>query len=626
MNSINSNNTQIQQHQVAENKTEKSEKVVSDKNALDKIKDYFEPRIDTAKGIDTSGDMPYSSRTSAAMGGAIKGLFSLGVAGAVTGVASGVAGVAVGEETGSSAKAYLAGATVGAGSYLASTTALAAISGTILPGATGIGLASASGAVGGALGTLIEKSLNDKEAKTAELNQAQGITETPSKGKKMLKKLAPIAAGTAAGAAIGIVGGPSLAIASAISGGIGGAIGAGLADKLPENADKKETAKMALLSAGVGAGVGALAGAGTETAMSANPEFVGTFLGVNAMMGALTGTSATISASRLSETRDSSTSGYAAAMLTNAVTGLGGPAMNMASSIGAAIGSKAGSKLDADATLKQKCVSTAKKIGLSAGAGAAIGAATGAFAGPVGMAVGAGIGAVTSTTGALVGPKVNQAIRNATADFQKLLAPAADKVSKFALDKLGTDKGLTAVGSLVGVIGGIPLIIAAGALAGPIGAAVALVGSAVMSGVKFAGIAKDIGNTKQIEALMPKLEEINDVMCQIAYHSIAPQLEGMTDEQKQAFYNDLQSQSFEELKGKEKEINAYRKNLSNAVYAQFKEPLKDVKGKEAKKEFLESQVELLKPEILQILVQGAIQLGQEQEQAEQGQEQTEQAN
>lgn len=595
MNSISSGNTQIPQTQSTQ-KTVETE--VAEKSSIDKIKDYFEPRIDTANGIDTSGDLPYSSRKSAAFGGALKGFFSLGLQGAVTGAASGVVGVAVGEETGSSNKAYLAGATVGAGTLLASTVALSAASGNILQGTAGIGLSSASGAVGGILGTVIEKSLNDKEAKS--LQGANTSNDISPKGKSFLKKMAPVAAATAAGAAIGMIGGPATAIAGAISGGIGGVVGANLADKLPEDADKKEIGKMALLSAGVGAGAGALIGAGAEVAVSDNPLALGTAMGSTSMIGALTGTSATISSSRLSETRDSSTSAYAAAMLTNAVTGLGGPALNMASSIGAAIGAKGDS--------------TIKKVGLSLGAGAAIGAASGAFAGPVGMAVGAGLGAVTSTAGTLVGPKVNQAIRNATADLQKVMTPAANKISKFAIDKLGTDKGLVTMGALTGVIGSIPLAVAAGSFAGPIGVAVALVGSAVMSGVKFAQIAKDIKNVKQIEELMPKLEDINDVMCQMAYQTIAPQLEGMSDEQKQALYNDLQTQSLDELKGKEKELSDVRKNLSNAIYSQIKAPLKEIKGKEQKSEFIESQVELLKPEVIQILVQSAMSNIQEQEQ------------
>ena len=232
------------------------------------------------------------------------------------------------------------------------------------------------------------------------------------------------------------------------------------------------------------------------------------------------------------------------------------------------------------------------------------------------MAVGAGLCAATSVAGTIAGPKVNQAIRNATADLQKAISPAANKISGFALDKLGTTNGLVSIGALTGVIGGIPLAIAAGAIAGPIGAAVTLVGSAIISGVKFAKMAKDIAQVKDIEKMMPGLEEINNAMCHFAINAspeLQEALKGMTEEQQQAFYKDLQAQSLEELKGKEKEINAIKKGLSNAIYAQLKEPMKKIKGKEEKSEFLASQIEALKPEIFQATTQNIISLMQQEE-------------
>ncbi len=592
MNSVsNANNIPLQQPSVKPEAAVVNVETKESSSALQKIADYFEPRPET------TGDMPYSSPKSAATGGALKGFFSLGIPGAVAGAGAGFAGVSVGEETGSMTKALLAGSTVGAGALLTST----AITSSLAGGAAGlasIGIMAAAGAVAGATGTLIEKLQNSKIQKTDESGKPVELSKT----KSIIKKMAPIAAGAATGAAMGAIGGPVTAIAGAVVGAIGGMTGSSFADKLSENATTKETAKMSLLTATLAAGGGAVAGAVAAIATSANPAAAGLALGSTALMGGLTGATATISGSSRAETRDGSFGGFTAGMLTTAFTGIGGPAVNLSASIGGAVGARMESK--------------AKKIALSAATGAALGAVSGSFAGPAGIATGAVIGAGASVAGALAGPKIQQAIRNLTADVQKFIKPLTGKVSDFVLDKLGVEKGLTTVGALTGALGAIPLAVAGGALLGPIGAAATLVVSAVAGGVKFAKIAKDITQSKNLDQKMqqlgPSTEDINNFMCANAFRQIEPQLAGMTDEQKAAFYQDLSTQSLAELNTKQKEIDALRKNISSAVYNELKKPLKDIKGKENKDKFISEQIEMAKDNLTAVMAEGVLAILQNQ--------------
>lgn len=536
------------------------------KSALKKIADYFEPREDT------SGDLPYSSPKTAAVSGGIKGFFTSGAVGAAAGAAGGYAGVRVGEETGSMAKALSAGAVVGAGTLVAGTSvAAAAVTGAGLGAAALTGSSALAGAVGGGVGAAVKHVQAGKDISP------------------VAKTLTPIALGAAAGAAAGALGGPVGAAAGAVIGGVSAAV----SKPVP---DESNPAKSAVLSAVVSAGAGAVTGGALAAATSGSPALAGSAVGATALMGGLTGASAVISGSRTAEVRDGSTAGFAASAITGAFTGVGGGAVNMAASIGGAVGAR--------------FEHTAGKI-LAAGAtGGAIGAAGGAFAGPAGMVIGAAAGAGTAIAGAIAGPKVQQAVRNLTADVQKAMQPFSEKVSGFIIDKLGEEKGLAAVGAITGAIGSIPAGMLAGAILGPVGAAAAVVTSAVMGGVKFAGIAKDIAGGKAVAAELaangPSIEDINDYMCRAAFAKIEPQLAGASDAEKAAFFNDLKTQSLAELKTKEKELSAMSKQLGNAIYADLKEQMSGIKDKDERRKFIAEQIFQARPGLTKVMAEGIV--------------------
>lgn len=558
-NEIQENQAEIQEQETAISEDSPKEK----KSTLKSIVDYFEPRETT------SGDLPYSSPKRAAVAGGVKGFLSMGASGAIAGAAGGYAGVRVGEETGSMSKALAAGAAVGAGTLLVGSAVLSGSAGV----ASGAGLMAVSGAVAGGTSAAI---------KHIEAKSEKEINPT-------VKKLAPIAAGIASGAAIGAIGGPVSAAAGAVVGGISSVLSEPVSDE-------KSTIKSSLLSAAVSAGAGAVTGGMLAAGASGNPVAALTNVGAVSLMGGLTGASSVISGSSSGDVRDSSETAFAAAALTNAFTGVGGGAANMAASIGGAVGSR--------------FESTAGKVLASAAAGGAVGALGGSFAGPVGAAIGATIGAGTAVAGAVVGPKLQQGIRNFTEDVQKFIKPATEKFSSFIIDKLGEVKGLAVVGALTGAISSAILGVTAGALFGPAGA-IAIVGAgAITGGAKFASIGKDIVGAKQVIAELktkgPSLEDINNYMCQAAFGQIEGQLGDMSLEDKKALYSQLVSQSMTELKAHEKEIDAIYTNMGNAIYQEMKKDLSDIKGKEQKQEYIDSQIEGAKLPLTQGISQNIV--------------------
>lgn len=534
-----------------------------EKPALKKIADYFEPRETT------SGDLEYSSPKKAAFAGGVKGLFSGGITGAAAGVCGGYVGVRVGEETGSMTKALAAGGAVGAGTLIAGSSLLASAAGGASVAASVGGLALA-GAVGGGLGAAIKQVQNNSET---ELN--------PS-----VKTLAPIAVGVAAGAAAGAISGPVGAVAGAVVGGLSAALSKPVSDE-------KSAGKASLLSAAVSAGAGAVTGGVLAAASSSNPINGAKALSAAGLLGGLTGASAVISGSRESDIRDASAGGFTAAALTEAFTGLGGGTVSMAASIGGAVGARFENK--------------AGKVIAAGLTGGALGAAGGAFAGPVGAASGAALGASTSIVGAVGGPKVQQGIRNFTEDLQKKIQPFSEKVSSFIIDKLGEEKGLTAVGAITGALGSIPVGLLAGAVLGPIGAAAALAVSAIAGGFKFSNIAKELSDLKTVRSEMaakgPSLEDINSYMCQAAFKKIEPQLANLSPEEKKEFYEELYKQSFVELKTKEKEIKEAAKQLADAVYAELKPMLGEIDDKEDKQKFISGQISSSKPVLTNLMAE-----------------------
>jgi outer membrane lipoprotein SlyB len=145
-------------------------------------------------------------------------------------------------------------------------------------------------------------------------------------------------------------------------------------------------------------GAGALAGAATGAAVGAvvaGPAGAVSF----AITGALTGAIGTLYGSGKANSRDGT---FGSAFLGGAIFG---PQEGLIAGVAGGIGGKAFDQ-------------TGRTV-LGAVSGAVIGGAIGALGGPVGILVGAVKGALLGAGGTLLGPRLNQAVRNCGADINK---------------------------------------------------------------------------------------------------------------------------------------------------------------------------------------------------------------
>jgi len=221
------------------------------------------------------------------------------------------------------------------------------------------------------------------------------------------------------------------------------------------------------VKAGEKAGFGVAIAAGAATG-AATGAAIGAILGgpsgaVNmAISGAFSGTIGTLYGSSRSSTRDGTFGGGVVGAIVL------GPAGALAGGVAAGIGGKAND--------------TIGRAVLGAGSGALIFGALGAMSGPSGIAVGALKGALIGSAGAVIGPRINQAVRNFRQDLTVYLDKKTEKQMKDVKLKKWQKMSLGAVaGALPMAFSGFMLTRSMGV--GPIGlAAGAVIGGAM--GVK----------------------------------------------------------------------------------------------------------------------------------------------
>jgi hypothetical protein len=335
---------------------------VNIQTSLQKVSKYTAPRVDRAKGIDTSGDEvvvdPNGNSVArrsgpGVMAGGIQGYLLDGISGAAGGLIGSFSGAAVAKKTNMLAGAAT-GTTVGALTSVALTAGLAAAFGGT-PG--NLIFAAVSGGLAGLSGTLAS---------------------------------APGGAGVMSGGIQGFVGNRMSGMAA---GSVGGYIGLEVGERTGSTplALLAGTASGALMGAGTTAGLLALVGGSANTAM-----LVG-----SAVLGGLAGVAGTIGGSLRSAPKDGVYGGMAAGMAAGAM--VGNPMLGLSTAAASGFAARAESKVG--------------QMILGAGAGAVTGAISGALLGPAHILTGAIAGALAAPVGAVVGTASRQVMRNAQVDL-----------------------------------------------------------------------------------------------------------------------------------------------------------------------------------------------------------------
>lgn len=330
--------------------------------SLKKVVNYTAPRIDRAKGVDTSGDEVIVDRNGdsvarragpGVLAGGIQGYLLDGVSGAAGGLIGSVSGAAVAKKSNMLAGAA-AGTTVGALTSVALTAGLSATFGG-QPG--NLIFAAVSGGLAGLSGTLAS---------------------------------APGGAGVMSGGIQGFVGNRMSGMAA---GSVGGYVGLEVGERTGSTglALAAGTASGALMGAGTTAGLLGLVGS------SATP---GMLVG-SAVLGGLAGFAGTIGGSLRAAPKDGVYGGMAAGMAAGAFTG--NPMLGLSTAAASGFAARAESKVG--------------QLILGVGAGAVSGAVAGALLGPSGIVSGAVAGAIAAPLGAVAGTSSRQVMRNAQVDL-----------------------------------------------------------------------------------------------------------------------------------------------------------------------------------------------------------------
>lgn len=330
--------------------------------SVKKVIQYTQPRVDRAKGMDTSGDEvlvdqvgnPVPRRAGpGVLAGGIQGYLLDGVSGAAGGLIGSATGAAVAKKTNMLAGAA-AGTTVGALTSVALTAGLTA-------------------AVGGQPGNLIFAAVS---------GGLSGLSGTLAS--------APGGSGVMTGGIQGFVGNRMSGMAA---GSVGGYVGL-------EVGQRTGSTPLALLA---GTGAGALMGAGTTAGLlhlvggSANTAM----LVGSAALGGLAGFAGTIGGSLRSAPKDGVYGGMATGMAAGAM--VGNPMLGLGTAAAAGFAARTESPVG--------------QLILGAGAGAVTGAITGALMGPAGILPGAIAGAIAAPLGAVAGTASRQVMRNAQVDL-----------------------------------------------------------------------------------------------------------------------------------------------------------------------------------------------------------------
>lgn len=610
----------------------------------EKVADYFEPRATTG------ADLEYSSPFRAGTSGALQGFFVGGIEGAVGGASGGVVGTRIGEETGSMKNALLAGSIAGAGATLLTASIIPLVMGSpsilstyiLTMGLIGAGAGAAGNAVGifkdekhrKELSELINKAIKSENLKadeSSEKTKPQVGTEetTEQKGrisfllnkivenlqtggkavldktrkfvitplKKLIEKnpkLFATLAGAGMGTAAGALGGPVGMGLGALTGGVNGFLGAKMAEKM-ESVRNGNTKRA--ISSGIGAGTvltastGALMGAAAAATAVGNPA-IGVMMLSASLIGALSGTAGTLSGSRLGSVRDGAYGGFITGYLAKAFSGLGGTLTPLSSSIGAAVGARA--------------ESTIGKAMLGAVAGGTLGAATGAIGGPIAAAAAGAVGAIAGGIGAAGGPKLQQAVRNLTEDFQKKLSGAADKVTDGLIGVFGRKGGIIAAGVLAGAVGSAPMALMASIVLGPAGLIIPSVVGGAISGYKFSQQFKDMENINKVNKELiehgPIMVDLKEQMVNMALPGLKEQLKNLPEDVQKMHLDSFQKSCEKELVDAKPIIDKIEQAMSAEIYKSLKKDMKKMKTEEEKEKFLENRISAAKPELARIIV------------------------
>lgn len=331
--------------------------------SLQKVVSYTQPRVDRAKGVDTSGDevlirddkgVPLPRRAGpGVMAGGIQGYLLDGISGAAGGVLGSATGMAVAKKTNMLAGAA-AGTTVGALTSVALTAGMAAVLGGT-PGS--LMFAAVSGGLAGLSGTLAS---------------------------------APGGAGVMSGGIQGFVGNRMSGMAA---GSIGGYVGLEVGERTGSTplALLAGTASGALMGAGATAGLLSVAGGSPNAGLLVS----------SAVLGGLAGFAGTIGGSLRSAPKDGVYSGMAAGMAAGAM--VGNPLLGLSTAAASGFAARAESKVG--------------QAILGVGAGAISGAISGALLGPANILTGAIAGAIAAPVGTVVGTTLRQVMRNGQVDL-----------------------------------------------------------------------------------------------------------------------------------------------------------------------------------------------------------------
>ncbi len=359
------------------------------------IRNYTQPRIDRAKGVDTSGDIPELRPGAGVLAGGIQGYLLDGISGAAGGVVGSYAGIAAKNKT----QSMLVGAAVGTSAGALTSTALSAglemaFTGGVSPQL--MAMSAFAGGVSGLAGTL-SSTTGGNGVLTGGIqgfvgNRASGMTAG--------------SLGAFAGAEVGKLTGSTTAALLA-----GSSTGAAL-------------------GVGTTAGLVSILGGRTDSAM-----LVG-----SAVLGGLAGAVGTLSASRRAAPQDGAYGGMAAGMAAGSI--VGNPALGVATAAAGSFASRANT--------------TAGQVMLGVAGGAATGALVGSLQGPAGILTGALAGAVAAPVGAVVGTTSRQVMRNAQVDLvdkinSKYVDPYLEKKELSRGQKLAV--GAAAGGLMLGTTG-----------------------------------------------------------------------------------------------------------------------------------------------------------------------------